>query len=212
MAMSGDIMHVKTKEKAEDRRRRICFLDLMGFHLLQDERMVKKNLKSKGKKKSLTDHISVFCWLPSFAFYHQGAFCKPGRKKNHALPDMSYHSAVVRVCVSVFLHRSVQFESLHLIWMEIFLIHQPLHSVSYFLLSGTSSALRRFWHINMYWQASARMPVNTQHKHTRIHTHLCPPKTCDQPYPIPCNHLEHPHTHIHAHTHTCTCIFSFNPE
>lgn len=101
MAMSGDIMHVKTKEKAEDRRRRICFLDLMGFHLLQDELMVKKNVKSKGKKKSLTDHISVFCWLPSFAFYHQGAFCKPGRKKNHALPDMSYHSAVVRVCVWV---------------------------------------------------------------------------------------------------------------
>lgn len=50
--MDGDIMHAKTKEKAEDRRRRICFLDLMGFHLLQDELMVKKNVKSKGKKKS----------------------------------------------------------------------------------------------------------------------------------------------------------------
>lgn len=50
--MDGDIMHAKTKEKAEDRQRRICFLDLMGFHLLQDELMVKKNVKSKGKKKS----------------------------------------------------------------------------------------------------------------------------------------------------------------
>lgn len=49
--MDGDIMHAKTKEKAEDRRRRICFLDLMGFHLLQDELMVKKKCKKQRKKK-----------------------------------------------------------------------------------------------------------------------------------------------------------------
>lgn len=199
--MDGDIMHAKTKEKAEDRRRRICFLDLMGFHLLQDELMVKKNVKSKGKKKS---NWSYFCFLltPLFCILPSGGFLQARQKKKSCIAwyVISFCCSAC-VCVSVFLHRSVQFESLHLIWMEIFLIHQPLHSVSYFLLSGTSSALRRFWHINMYWQASARMPVNTQHKHTHIHTHLCPPKTCDQPYPIPCNHLEHPHTHIHAYTH-----------
>lgn len=99
--MDGDIMHAKTKEKAEDRRRRICFLDLMGFHLLQDELMVKKNVKSKGKKKS---NWSYFCFLltPLFCILPSGGFLQARQKKKSCIAwyVISFCcSACVCVCV-----------------------------------------------------------------------------------------------------------------
>lgn len=57
MLRSGDSMNKKMKEEIGDGRRRICLLDLMGFHLQEDELMV----KLKAGKKSLTDHVSFFC-------------------------------------------------------------------------------------------------------------------------------------------------------
>lgn len=161
-------------------------------------------------EKSQTDHIFFFCWLSSFfCILPSRGFLQGKQKKNHALPDMSYLSTAACVCLCIFSHRQVQFEAFSWFEWRFFFSYTSVTSFtfSYFLQIGTGSLAHTtpcgiFWRINMYWQASTHIPVNTN---TQMHTYtyLCPLKTCDQPDPIPCNHLESPPPSPHPpHTHT----------
>lgn len=77
----------------------------MGFRLQQDGLMV----KYKANEKSLRDHISFLLTLLFLHFTIRGLFASEAKKKSCFLLDMSY--LFTAVCVCVFSHRHIQFET-----------------------------------------------------------------------------------------------------
>lgn len=153
-------------------------------------------IKSKGKKPIWS--YFFFAESPFLHFYHQGAFCKRGRKKEimHCLICHIFPLQCVFECIFC---RGVFKFKLSLDLDSIFLIHRSVHLV--FPFTSDQPWQLKTCHplevvfiiiICMYWQTNVCAPVNSEVQ-TRTCTHFCPLKTCDQPDPIPCNHLELPH-------------------
>lgn len=165
------------------------------------------------KKKSQRSYFFFFCWLSIFCILPSGLFASEAEKKIrffffrlicHIFPPQCVcmclcECASARVC---FHACTLDLKKPRLIWMPICQTHQSVNSVFPIFFSSCPlffSPLWRFWHINMYRQAGILTPANTtqtQPTPNTADTHICPLKTCDQPDPIPCNHLEPPHTQV----------------
>lgn len=153
----------------------------------------------KQREKAYLIIFLFFCWVSSFAFFTiRGLFASEAEKKKSCIAwyVTSFHCSV---CFSAFSAEECLNLSFRLMWTAFFFIRRSVHLV--FPFTSDQPWQLKTCHplevvfiiiISMYWQTNVCAPVNSE---VQTHTcaHFCPLKTCDQPDPIPCNHLELPH-------------------